>query len=293
MRYLIFIITTILTLFCSCTKDEAEQPVFDVSASSLTAKIGEEITFKFSGNPDNITFFSGEDGKNYEYRERTTLPGKLQIQFTSLVQFGTRNNLSLFATTDIGGKVDLTSVEAAKWTDISSRAVFSTGADKTPSGVIDLADFSDSGKPVTVAFKYADVKSTTAQQNRWVIRTFNAGIVRDGVVTPLAVMADAGWVGLSFKNPEAIWTITTAQLLMHGGAIGSDDNEDWVISKQLDPNFIKSDVGYVLKNISTRPADFAYKFTKQGVYKVTFLASNRVGQSAKSIIKEFTVTINQ
>jgi hypothetical protein len=124
-----------------------------------------------------------------------------------------------------------------------------------------------------------------------VIRTFNAGSVREGVVSPLAVMADAGWVGISFKNPLAFWTITSAQLLMYGGTIGADDNEDWVISKQLDPNFIKADVGHVLKNISTKTSDYTYKYMLPGVYKVTFLASNRIDKSSEEIIKELTLTI--
>jgi hypothetical protein len=292
MKHLIFAIGTVLVFLSACSKDKVQQPVFDVYTSALTYKVGEEITFKFSGNPDNITFYSGEDGKKYEYRNRTALPGKLQVQFTSLVDRGVKQNLSLMVTGDINGTIDANTVKAAKWTDVSSRAVFSTGTDNTPSGTIDLSDFSDLGKPLSVAFKYIDVK-TTAQQNRWVIRTFNASAVRGTSVTPLAVMADAGWVGISYKNPLAFWTITSAQLLMYGGAVGSDDNEDWVVSRQLDPNFIKSDVGYVLKNISTRPSDFIYKFNSAGTYKVTFLASNMLGASAKEAVKEFTLTIVQ
>lgn len=290
MRASIFIIGITAFLLVACSKDKIKQPEFEVTTTALTYKKGEEITFKFSGNPDNITFYSGETGKSYDYRNRTSLPGKLQIQFSSLVDRGVRNNLSLMVTTDILGTINSSVVETAKWTDVSSRAVFSTGADNTPSGLVDLSDFSDQGKPVTLAFKYTDVKSTI-QQNRWVIRTFNASSVRDGMATPLAVMADAGWVGVSFKNPAITWTITTAQLLMYGGAVGVDDNEDWVISKQLDPNFIKSDIGYVLKDISTRPSDFTYTYTAAGVYKVAFLASNRVGTASKEVVKEIVLTI--
>ncbi|MCD0486974.1 DUF5017 domain-containing protein [Pedobacter sp. MC2016-14] len=290
MKPLIFIISINLILLAACSKDKIQQPEFEVQTTALTYKKGEEITFKFSGNPDNITFYSGEAGKDYTYRNRTSLPGKLQIQFSSLVDRGVRNNLSLMVTNDISGTINSGIVETVKWTDVSSRAVFSTGADNTPSGVVDLSDFSDQGKPVTVAFKYTDVKSTV-QQNRWVIRTFSASSVRNGQATPLAVMADAGWVGISFKNPAITWTITTAQLLMYGGAVGLDDNEDWVISKQLDPNFIKSDIGYVLKDISTRPSDFSYSYAAAGVYKVTFLASNRIGTEYKEVVKEIVLTI--
>lgn len=292
MKHLIFTISALLVLLSGCSKDKVEQPTFEVRTAALTYKVGEEITFNFSGNPENITFYSGEDGKKYEYRNRTALPGKLQLQFTSLLDRGLRQNLALMVTSDITGAINATTVSAAKWTDVSNRAVFSTGADNTPSGAIDLSDFSDLGKPITVAFKYTDVK-TTAQQNRWVIRTFNANSVRGTSVTPLAVMADAGWIGINYKNPAAVWTITSTQLLMYGGAANSDDNEDWVVSKQLDPNVIKSDVGFVIKNISTQTSDFTYKFNSAGVYKVTFLASNRLGESAKETVKEITLNIVQ
>ncbi|MNK00525.1 hypothetical protein D3C87_183100 [compost metagenome] len=292
MKHLIFTISTLVVLLSACTKEKVQAPEFDVQTTALTYKVGEEITFKFSGNPENITFYSGEEGKKYEYRNRTSLPGKLQLQFSSLVDRGVRQNLSLMVTSDIDGAINASTVNAAKWTDVSSRAVFSTGADNTPSGAIDLSDFSDLGKPISVAFKYTDVK-TTAQQNRWVIRTFNANSVRGTSVTPLAIMADAGWVGINYKNPAAVWTITSAQLLMYGGAANSDDNEDWVVSRQLDPNFIKSDVGFVLKNLSTNTSDFNYKFSTAGVYKVTFLASNMLGTSAKEVVKELTLTIVQ
>ncbi len=290
MKYLNFVIGSLLIFFSSCSKDEAKRPSFNVSTSSLTYKVGDEIKFDFEGNPDNITFYSGEEGQKYEFRNRTSVPGKLQIQFTSWVDRGVRKNLALKVTTDIIGEVDFNAVVAAKWDDISSEAIFSTGTDNTPSGIIDLSEYSDRGKPVTIAFVYTDVK-TAAQQNRWVIRSFNASSVRENSVTPLAVMADGGWVGINFKNPAAVWTITAAQLLMYGGAAGSEDNEDWVVSKQLDPNFIKSDVGLAIKNISAPRTDFIYKYQKEGVYKVSFLASNRKGESFKETLQEFTITI--
>ncbi|MNL75438.1 hypothetical protein D3C87_2012440 [compost metagenome] len=80
---------------------------------------------------------------------------------------------------------------------------------------------------------------------------------------------------------------------MYGGPIGADDNEDWVISKQLDPNFIKSDVGFVLKNISAPRNDFNYKYNKAGVYKASFLASNMIGKTSKEVVKELTITVTQ
>ena len=42
----------------------------------LNVKKGETVTFNFSGDPDNIVFYSGEEGHNYDYRNRTTIEEK-------------------------------------------------------------------------------------------------------------------------------------------------------------------------------------------------------------------------
>ena len=39
----------------------------------ITAKKGTPIEFILSGDPDFLTFFSGEAGSKYEYRERETI----------------------------------------------------------------------------------------------------------------------------------------------------------------------------------------------------------------------------
>jgi len=283
------------TLFTACAKEKVTTPELEVSTASLTYKAGDTITFNFNGNPDNITFFSGETGSKYEYKDRTTANNDLQIQFKSLVQYGLiYQNLNLLVSNDFNGKADTNSIKAATWTDISSRAVFSSGADSVNSGVISLKDFVNAQNPSTpiyVAFKYTDYKKSQGQ-NRWVIRTFAANNVSpDGVVTPLAVMSTGGWQAVNFKNTAAVWSITTAQLLMYGGTATADDNEDWVFSKGFDPTFIKADVGIALKNISITLPSYRYVYKKPGTYKAVFEASAVRYNGVQRITKEITLNI--
>ncbi|MFX1706847.1 DUF5017 domain-containing protein [Chitinophaga sp. CC14] len=285
----------IVIIFISCAKEKVTTPSLEVTTSSLTYKAGDTVTFNFTGNPDNITFYSGEPGHNYEFRDRTTAENDLQINFKSLVQFGlVYKNLQLLVSNNYSGAADTTSVRAATWTDISDRAVFSTGQDNTPSGTISLKEFADpknTAARIYVAFKYTDYKKTQGQ-NRWVIRTFEANnISADGVVSPLAVLSSGGWKAFDFKNPASVWSVTTAQLLMFGGNKDADDNEDWVITKGFDPFYIKPDAGVALKNISTVLPSYKYVYAKPGTYKVIFDVSAVRYNGEKRTTKELTLTI--
>ncbi|MES2277269.1 MAG: DUF5017 domain-containing protein [Bacteroidota bacterium] len=278
-------------LMAGCTKN-VEEPNFDVTVAKTTFKVGEAITFDITGNPDNITFFSGESGFKYEFKNRTSAPGKPTLQFTTLNDMGVKNNIKLLIATDLGTPVDTNAVKLAKWTDITSKAIFSTGTDNTASGVIDLTEYAASGKPANIAFKYTDVKSTT-RQNRWVIRTFNVNntTLTDNSTYPLATLADAGWQAVDFKNFAAGWSITTVQLIMSGGVANSADNEDWVVTRPIDLNFVKRDIGVAIKTLSSQLSQYQYTYPVAGTYNVTFDAANVHYNGSKEQTKTFSITI--
>lgn len=296
MRNIIYSLIAV-GLFASCAKEKVGAPNFEVSTTSLTYKAGDSVKFSISGNPDNLMFYSGEQGHKYELRKRDSAENDLQIEFRSFVSFAViYPNLQLMVSNDFSGKADTPSVKAATWTDITSKAVFSTGKDSVPSGLISLKPYVNTQKPsspIYVAFRYTDYKKPLGQ-NRWVIRTFGANnVAPDGTVTPMAVMATGGWQQVNFKNTAFVWSIGTAQLLMpsSSAAQAADDNEDWVISKGFNPTYIKQDVGTVLKNISTTLPEFSYVFTQPGTYKVVFEGSAVRYNGEQRTVREVTLTI--
>jgi hypothetical protein len=291
-KYLFHI--SIVLLLASCAKEKVTTPDLNVSTAALSYKVGDTVTFTLDGNPDNIVFYSGEPGRNYAFRTRTTANNDLQVQFKSLVQFGViYQNLKVLVSNNYNGLADTNSVKNATWTDITNLAVLSTGADSVNSGVISLKPYygaADTAK-VYLAFKYTDYKKPQGQ-NRWVIRTFSAdNISPEGAATNLAVMSTGGWQAVNFKNTTAVWSITTAQLLMSGGAATADDNEDWVISKGFSPKTILPDAGIALKNISNTLGSYKYVYTKPGTYKVVFEASAVRYNGEERTVKELTLNI--
>lgn len=57
------------------TVEANEQVAYD--GQTITVKRGTPVKFNITGEPDNITFFSGETGHNFDYRNRTTIDPSL------------------------------------------------------------------------------------------------------------------------------------------------------------------------------------------------------------------------
>ena len=81
--YKLITICVIGLLAEGCTNEFDEDVKLGISVSAnenvgfdghiITVKKGVPVTFKMSGVPDFLTFFSGEEGHKYEYRERQTI----------------------------------------------------------------------------------------------------------------------------------------------------------------------------------------------------------------------------
>jgi hypothetical protein len=279
-----------LTAFVSCSKNLAIKPLsFDVTTSSTTYRVGDTVHFNFTGNPDFIGVYSGEDGHNYDFRNRTTIDGISQLQFTSYAQFGTQlNTLQLKVSNDFTGTYDATNVGQATWTDITSRATLSTGVNNTPSGIVDLTDFLAQKKPIYFAFKFVGAASST--QKTWTINNLTLNLLKaDNTILPITDIANAGWRQVNILNPAVVWTFNATQVRIAGGT--GPDNEDWAITKLLYLNNIAPDVAVAVKNITQIVNSYDYVFTKAGTYKVVFLAANASGDAQESTTKEINLTI--
>lgn len=287
----ISLLIIIVSFLAACSKrDQVSVPNdFEVTPEKTSYKAGEQVRFNITGNPDNIVFWSGLPGRRYEYRNRTTEEGtKLFVNFNSFQQFFVFNNMTVLVSNNFNGIYDPANVNAATWTDITSRCVLSNGADQTPSGRIDLSSFNEGNKDVTLAFRYVTTK--TGAQNRWVIRTFNAEKQSvDGVITPLATLATAGWREVSMANPAAVWSISTVQLLCIGSTNVLDD--DWVFTKKFNPLQATPDKGEAIKNTTVALSSYTTTYTTPGTYKITFVASNASYENQERVVKEMTITI--
>jgi hypothetical protein len=293
MKYLLSI--SILLFFFSCKKSvDVPNPAFDVTVEKNTFRVKDTIEFKFTGSANIITFYSGEPGKEYQFRERFEVDGKPQMQFTSYSQFGPQSNsLRLMVSSDFKNVFDTETLNLATWTDITSRAVLSTGTDNTPSGVIDLSDFVRKDTPIYIAFKYI-AKKLPVSQPTWTIKNVLVeNKLADGSLVSIAKSADISWGAINVLNPAKAWTVTAAQAQMSGGPIDTDDNEDWIISKPLSLTRVQRSLGVNVKNNPTAlQTKYIFTgYTAPGTYTVTFEAINANKWDSKKIIKEIIITV--
>ncbi|TZF82592.1 DUF5017 domain-containing protein [Pedobacter sp. BS3] len=286
----IFILPALLLVLAACNKKEVASLHFDVSADKTAIKAGDTVTFKISGNPDFLTFYSGEPGHQYEYKDRTNADGTPQLQFTSYRQYGTQNNtLNILVSTDFNNTYTADGIAAAHWTDITSRATLSTGTDNTPSGVIDLSDFK-SDKPMYLAFKFNG--STASTQRTWTIKNLVINnVLSNGSQIAVTTIADAGWVPINLNNSPRSWTYNATQIQFQGGAAGIGDNLGWIITKPVFLTKVSPDRGVALKNVSTRMEEYQYVYTTAGSYTPVFVASNTNIYGSETTSKQLSITV--
>lgn len=256
----------------SCVEDEAPSVELKVALDKQVYQVGEPVTFKLNGNPDNIVFYSGEVGHNYAYKERYHADGDLLVNFNSWVRYGDiYHNLKFLVSSDFSGVYDKENVEAATWIDLSDKFRFSVGDDQTPSGEVNLKEYVGAAEDAKlfVAFRYEDEEK--AQQNNWIIRSITLDCVSaEGVRSNLATMPTMGWKVVDFANTAVTWnTSSTSQIQINGGN-NQPKNVDWIISQAFDARKTTPDTGVALKNISTTMDEYKYIYTKPGIYEVVF-----------------------
>jgi hypothetical protein len=290
IKSLIFTGLAGLFALSACDKSlDIEKLDFNVSTTKNNFKTGDTILFKFNGNPDNVTFFSGELGNQYEFRSRTRAEGKPELQFTSFAEFGLQTNtLQLLATTNFNGMVDA-NIGSADWQNITNLVNLSTGTDNTASGIVDLTSFV-SDKPLYIAYRFIGQTGTT--QKRWTIKNFSVqNKLINGPVLNVANNSTAGFTQVNLKNSTVAWVINATQVSIQGGPATSEENDDWVVTKPLYLDRVLPDLGFSLKNITTKITEYPYVFSQPGIYKVAFVASNATADKQASVVKELTITV--
>ncbi|AYD47593.1 DUF5017 domain-containing protein [Arachidicoccus soli] len=291
-----------LAAFASCSKKLSTDPLsFAVSTNSTTYHVGDTVQFTFTGNPDIISFYSGEDGHNYDYKSRTTITGTPKLSFTSYVHYGTEanqpNSMQLMVSNDFTGTYDSAHITQATWTNISNRFVFPTNSGQTlASDTASLSDFLAQGKPIYVAFHYTGNSSGT--QRTWQITnfSFNLLLADSSTLIPITDLKSAGWFPVNLLATAVTkwstnYTASPPNLNLAGTGGGKPNSDNWLITKLLYLNSVSPDVAVPIKNITQKVSSYDHVFTQPGTYKVVFLAANATADEQQSVTKEVDLTI--
>ncbi len=327
MKFKFYNLLLVLLILASCEKGlpEIEAPDFNVTATSATYKVGDVVTFDISGKADIVSFYSGEPLKEYAYKSGRVVDAAnagAEVSFRTIVVGGSQGtlsttvppHLSVMASMDFNGEYNMTSIQSATWTDITSRFRYSVSP--TVFAASTVADISDilatvPGKPVYIAYKYVTrPQAINGIARNWQIQSFvvtskkDIGTPEMPTIPTITNLLNAGF-RLVDQNPvsaPARSSLTSTTLSLLGNLYRAVDDpgndplsENWAISKAINTNTIDlgPDRPTAIKDQATTVVltEHTYTYTKPGVYKAVFVASNNNVDESKEVVKEVTITI--
>ena len=316
-----------LTLW-SCKKESADSVDFNVITRSVTYKLSDTVNFYMSGNPDIITFYSGDSSHIYALKDRVSKAGgtlnfSFQLRASNNAAFGAIANgtFKVLVSTNFKGtyaaykdstlkdslrvaSLDSAMVNSAKWTDITNRLSLKTSGDTTtyyPSSVAAISDLiTNAADPFNIAFLYKADSTQDLGSNGITMGSFSlVNNFSDGTSSNFSSNIIAGgskstnWKTIKAANSLFGW-LTTTNYIKFIPKIGNNYTESWIISSALYPNAATPDVAIPIKGITQSPIKtFSYKFANTGLHKVYFIASNNRVNGQKQVIKEIDLNITQ
>lgn len=181
---------------------------------TVNAKKGEPIVFNFNGEPDNIVFFSGEDGKSYDFRNRTTIDisqiESSKLTFTIDTNYGYGNTTSyadvlhMYVSTNFGGlykddfEADCKQVEEFQWDELVPVEELPTNISQTYSYEVDMTPYLGQNITFAISYKGQDLANIQGRYNFTDMKITN--VYKNGKVTEVPA-AEFGFNALNI-SPE-------------------------------------------------------------------------------------------
>ncbi|TKG95750.1 DUF5017 domain-containing protein [Puteibacter caeruleilacunae] len=279
--------------FTSCD-EEIEAPSGKLIVSSTNVTVGEEVSFEVTGNPDMISFYSGEAGNNYEYKDRTSATGSTpSLNFEVYNKYGdmTNGHTYLVYSTDYDGAGD---PSTATWTVLTTsdpdHAAYSledwgtvansSKAKRNISRTISLDGIS--GETTYFAFKYIGTQGPASQKS-WYIHDYKISTELEGNI-PVEIihhdfLTEGNWEVVDVAGAKT-WKKQAGSYvgsIKMGEGKNKPSNEDWLIFAPLnlssDQYPVSPDKGEAIKTTAETNKAFTHVYNAPGTYTVTVLAN--------------------
>jgi len=288
-----------LGLLLSCNKPQILAPTdFDVNISKTTLSLADTAKFTFSGNVQNIVFYSGEAGNDYYAENNFSATGGIpQMTFTTSITGSPlaagNANLTILVSSDFNGNYVQSDIQKATWTDITSQVTLNAAAQ-----TVKLGSYTTVGNPLYIAFRFQSVSPATQAQRVVTVSAFTFQTVYPSMTyTNASNVYFAGFTPFDFAGSAGSWSIpvtsTSNNTFTHAAVVsGSPADDDWAISAPMSFNSISGSVGTPIKDITkTMPVNYTYKFKKAGTYTMVFVGQNASNDKSKEVVKQFQVTV--
>ncbi len=311
----IFLPVILAFIAISCSQEVVYEIDYTVSLDpENTYKAGEPVKFNFKGDVDNIVFYSGETGHQYQYRNRYEVDAQavksavLNLDYQA--RYGDAGALEVWVSNSFEG---LSGTDAA-----ADKALIKSIVDGGMQGWERLqydegtsTIWTSQEYPVdnfmssfSIAFHWCPKDYTKTQRTYWIKGALNLSL--EGLDPQSVAFSSLDFVSVMMNDEIEDPYIknngngsivlnkpTTADIIFQG--IGANKLpyaiDGWVISKPTALNKVDNDKGQVIKNLQNYLHSFEYTWNEPGTYTVTFAGSNSnyAGSSHKQT--EITVTI--
>lgn len=314
----LFLFILVVVIFTAC-EDSMEVVTPKLEITGYTTDTIQEtdttyysVTFQLDEDADIISFYSGEFGSDYDYKDgHVAHLTDMDFSFAMNCNYGTQNpatQFSVLASPDFTGTLDSASIYDATWINITDRFTLANliigDTEYHSSGIGNLTDLFDSTGHFYVALRYhtpnqlvngvyaavrlkdwkliaeSDVYGSTEQSISWGLKEFgNLSSGRNSITSSLITLR--GNTGsLTSTDPAVISKLTA-------------ETEAWVISNKLSKDTdLGPDLALPIKAVGDpNLKSFTQYYAKPGVYKVAFMASNVNVTDEKKIYKEYTISI--
>ena len=299
-------------LFSSCDNALTEKMLFEATVDTATAdtiikdtvfvKKGMPLSFKFSGNAQFISYFSGEPGYEYFYYNTSVIPVsqfdscflKFDLTPVGIDSVHIANTLSLAVSDNFPGLFGIASTPAFSkdsanilnmkdysWNDLTAQCGFpaTNGLKKS----VKVNAMNMLSKNVCLKFRYKTALNDTVQP-KWTIANLKFVRYQKGK-TPVEILAS----GLTFKqfdilNPAIAYAVAGAgvwsksnpvNIFINSSLSRSSLNEDYLISTPTIINPVSTpSTGALVKNLSVDVKAYSYTYMTKGVYYATFSATS-------------------
>ena len=294
-------------LWTACSKDIPLNPGlenFNVTTVAKNYKLSDTVKFQIEGNPDLISFFSGELYNDYDYKDGRIIDvEKVNYSFSSSFIKITppesqENPLAVLVSTDFNGDYSsYANITAATWTDITDKFNYGLLGSYVTSGEYQISDHAIAGKPLYIAFRNTIKPINTFGPVRpWYLYQHNLTATSEFGEHLLADYPGSNFQIIEQKPSEVktTSTITSTRISLLEYSVAEENapdpgTETWAISRAFNLFDINSgpDKPAILKgNEDPKLKTYNYMFSKPGNYKVYFIGANvNVDNSAKKMVQ--------
>ena len=311
----LYFLTAVLTLAWGCEHKVVDDVDFHVSFdSNNTYYVGEKVVFNFDGNAENIVFYSGEKGSEYQYHDRYAIPAEniesAELSLDVISQYGKAGALEIWVTDKFSGLwgdnpgddreiiKSLTDANMTEnWTKLDYTDPGSGGTVKVNHNIADLKE------NFCIAFHWNPVYDGKSSQRTYRVNgEINLGVKDMGQSKMTLSNLDFTAV---MMNPERDAYITDKK----NGSIILDDSvyslffkgcgatefsyalDGWAISRPRPLNKVENDKGMVIKNTQNYMDSYEYVWNESGTYEVVFVGRNENYAASSEQIHKYTITI--